>query len=236
MNKFELMNTVLVSDLASGDKALLCELILRSDSEGKSWPSVERLCKVRGIKHEKNFKGAEVYLPGLVTKVKVGRKNHYFLNTPAIEGLSEMTVTIKHTPALEGVSPTDDINAPAQEGAYTPAAADNTPARADNTPAVEGANSTSNNTENNTRDNTSASGEAQPAPLRGLASFKSSLNNNTSLDEQTTHPPLESSTGFRSDNTPSGAGVLDWWDDDDPNAYEKAKAEGRTYEAAELDW
>lgn len=109
----------------------MIELITRADDEWKCWPSVERLCKVRGIKHEKNFKGADYYLPGLVTKIKKGRKNVYYINTPALEGLSEATVSIKHTapktdtPALEGV---------------------NTPAVADNTPAVEGANTTSNTT------------------------------------------------------------------------------------------
>jgi hypothetical protein len=128
MNKFDAINKVMVSDLNPEDKCLLVELITRADDQWRCWPSVERLCKARGIKHEKNFKGADHYLPGLVTKVKRGRKNVYTINTPALEGLSEATVTIKHTntPALEGV---------------------NTPAVADNTPAVEGANTTSNTTE-----------------------------------------------------------------------------------------
>lgn len=125
MNKFDLMNVALVSALGAEDKALLIELILRSDENWESFPSVERLCKVRGIKHEKNFKGADYYLPNLVRVVKMGRKNHYFLNVDAILALDSQEVIIKHTPALEGV---------------------NTPAVADNTPAVEGANSSINNT------------------------------------------------------------------------------------------
>jgi len=65
MNKFVLMNRVLTSILKPEDKVLLVELILRSDDTGECYPSVERLCQVRGIRHEKNFRGAEVYLTGL---------------------------------------------------------------------------------------------------------------------------------------------------------------------------
>ena len=131
MNKYELINAVLISDLRAEDKTLLIELIMRADENGYCWPSVERLCMVRGIKYEKNFKGADKYLPGLVSVGKAGRKNTYTLNVPAIKALGTTKVTLKHTPAVEGV--------------YTPAVADNTPAVADNTPAVEGANSTKNN-------------------------------------------------------------------------------------------
>lgn len=128
MNKFDAINKVLTSDLKPEDKCLLVELIVRADGDWVSWPSVERLCKVRGIKHEKNFKGADFYLPGLVTKSKRGRKNVYTVDIKAVEALSDGAVIIKHTPSL---------HTPAVEGAYTPAVADNTP-------AVEGANTTSN--------------------------------------------------------------------------------------------
>lgn len=146
MNKFELMNKVTISRLAPGDKVLLIELILRWNTEtGQLNPSVERLCKARGIKHEKNFKGVETYLEGLVTKEKRGRKNYYQLNIEAIGCLEPLEVTIKHTPALEGVSSKEvpaNTDTPADEGVYYPAAEGvNTPAGADNTPAVEGANS-----------------------------------------------------------------------------------------------
>jgi hypothetical protein len=142
MNKFDLMNKVLMSELSAPDKCLLNELILRADDNGECWPSVQRLCKARGIQHEKNFKGADHYLPGLVTKRKQGRKNVYVLDTPALEGLLEAEVAIKHTantPAPEGVSvdnntPAVEANTPATEGVYTPATADNTPSQ-------EGANS-----------------------------------------------------------------------------------------------
>lgn len=131
MNKFDLINKVLMSDLKPEDKCLLIELIVRSDDNWESRPSVERLCKVRGIKHEKNFKGADHYLPGLVTKIKKGRRNWYVINTPAVAGLSDASVVIKHTPSL--------ADTPSVEGV-------NTPAVADNTPAVEGANTTKNTT------------------------------------------------------------------------------------------
>lgn len=168
MNKFELMNKVTISTLAPGDKVLLIELLLRwNTATGQLNPSVERLCKARGIKHEKNFKGVETYLNGLVTKEKRGRKNYYQLNIEAIACLEELQVTIKHTPALEGVSRTeggDDINTPAVEGVYTPALEGaNTPAAADNTPAVEGANSSIDNTVDSSIDTSRTAGADAPS-------------------------------------------------------------------------
>lgn len=139
MNKFDLINKVLVSDLDVKEKPLLVELIMRADDEWKCWPSIERLCKARGIKHERNFKGVDVYLPGLVTKVKRGRSYTYHINTSAVAELSDAAVTIKHTPAL-GTSETDTS---AREEV-------NTSAVAADTSAVEGANSTYNNTVDST--------------------------------------------------------------------------------------
>ena len=112
MNKFDLLNVVTVSDLGASDKALLTELILRADENGYSWPSVERLCMARGIKYEKNFKGADYYLPGLVTKAKRGRRMTYTINDEAIMALGKSEVLLKHTPAQAGVS----SDTPAQEG------------------------------------------------------------------------------------------------------------------------
>jgi hypothetical protein len=149
MNKFELINRVLMSTLAAGNKALLIELIMRADDQGYSWPSVQRLCMARGIKHEKNFKGADWYLAGLVTKTKKGRKMTYTLNIKGIEALEPAQVEVKHTPPLNQVS-----KHPAPEGEYDPALAENTPASADNAPELEGANSTKNITKNTTEDNT----------------------------------------------------------------------------------
>lgn len=126
MNKFELMNKVMTSDLKKEQKLLLIEVILRMDEGKEAFPGVKRLCQVLGIKHSKNFKGVESYLPpGFITVTKKGRKNFYTLNTPAVEGLSEASVIVKETP---------NPNTPAVEGS-------NTPAVAENTPAVEGANS-----------------------------------------------------------------------------------------------
>ena len=165
MNKFELLSKVAVSQLAAEDKMLLTELIIRADDKGECFPSVQRLCQVRGIRHEKNFKGVDTYLPGLVTTERRGRKNYYILNTPAIEGLLPLEVDIKHTPAVEGVLA--EVDTPASEGVLeldTPALEDNTPAVegvntpavADNTPAQEGANSTLDNTYESTKDSTGA--------------------------------------------------------------------------------
>lgn len=142
MKKLELMNKVLTSTLNADDKALLSELLLRADDQLECFPSVERLCQVRGMKHEKNFKGVEHYLPGLVTKQKRGRRNFYTLNGKAIAALPQFKVSIKHTPALGGVN--------------TPAVADDTPAVAENSPAVEGANSTKNNTKDSSIESTRA--------------------------------------------------------------------------------
>lgn len=102
MNKFDLINKVLVSTLRPEDKTLLVELIMRADDKGECFPSVERLCQSRSMKHEKNFKGADAYLPGLVSKVKVGRKNRYYLNVDAILALDAFDVVIKHTPSTAG--------------------------------------------------------------------------------------------------------------------------------------
>lgn len=190
MNKFDLINKVLMSDLQPEDKCLLIELIVRSDENWKSRPSVERLCKVRGIKHEKNFKGADYYLPGLVTKVKKGRRNWYIINTPAVAGLSEGTVAIKHTPPI--------INTPALEGV-------NTPAVADNTPAVEGANTTS----NTTVDTTEAPVAADASPVSSNYKYKTVSNPSNSMVTETVYMiDLSGVTKTVQDrNTPAVEGV-----------------------------
>jgi len=130
-NKFDLLNRITISDLKAEDKVLAIELVLRlNTTTGQLNPSVERLAKARGIKHAKNFKGADAYLPGLVTKQKVGRKNHYTLNVQEIMNLAEGEVNLSHyTPAP---------NTPATEGVST-----NTPAPADNTPSTAGVNNPS---------------------------------------------------------------------------------------------
>jgi len=163
VNKFDYINKVMVSDLRPEDKCLLVELIVRADEDWTCFPSVERLCKVRGMKHYKNFKGADYYLPGLVTKSKRGRKNIYTINTPALEGLLEAEVTSRYgnTPAVEG------LIGPAVEGVSEP----NSPAVADNSPAVEGPNTTTNTTEEDTTENTTESPVAD-APVDSIPNFK----------------------------------------------------------------
>ncbi|MEU4042576.1 hypothetical protein ACK389_05520 [Streptomyces antibioticus] len=147
-NKFDLINVITISSLRPEDKVLLIELVMRWNKDtGQLNPSVERLAKARGIKHAKNFKGADAYLPGLVTKQKVGRKNHYVLNVPGIINLAEGKVNLSHytsapnTPAMEGVSTS------------TPAPADNTPSTAGvNNPSTAGVYTPSMEGSNNSRD------------------------------------------------------------------------------------
>lgn len=138
INKFRAINIVTISELNAPDKALLIELIMRSDDDGTSFPSVQRLAMARGIKHEKNFKGADYYLPGIVTKTKVGRRNRYTLNSEAIEALERAHVIIKHTPAPQGV--------------LAPAGAANAPSGTADSPHLGGANSSKNTSENSSID------------------------------------------------------------------------------------
>lgn len=166
-NKYELMSKVNVSNLSKEAKLLLNELIIRWNKEtGQCNPGVERLCKVIGMKNEKNFKGVEHYLPGLVTSKKVGRKNFYTLNLEAIAALDEASVSIKHTntPAVEGVY------TPSVEGVLSP----DTPAVADNTPAVEGANSKDNTKVIESKVESTTAPVVASAPTRTVASLSSS--------------------------------------------------------------
>ncbi|GAB3033933.1 hypothetical protein GCM10011376_29890 [Nocardioides flavus (ex Wang et al. 2016)] len=200
MNKFELINTTLMSNLAAENKTLLIELIMRSDDEGLSWPSVERLCKARGIKHEKNFKGADVYLEGLVTKVRKGRRNSYVLNVPAIQALDPLVVRIKHT------------DTHAAEGAKAPAVADDTP-------AVEGANSSKKNTEDSSEDSSQLATPTEDAsrpPSLPSSNYDSPslLSVGTITDRDT--PAVEGVSSWEE-------GGRDWWYAEENNEMEKAR-------------
>lgn len=226
MNKFEAINKVLVSHLGPEDKCLLVELVTRADDSWKCWPSVERLCKVRGIKHEKNFKGADHYLPGIVTKVKKGRKNVYYINTAAIDSLSEGDVTIKHT------------NTPAQEGAYTPAVEGvlnaDTPAVADNTPAVEGANTTSNTSKEDTTEDTTPDGAITSSSnlIREVA-VPFNLETLTFFDGATYAIGLDGVSKEDSSlaDTPATEGVSEY-EDYSPRDWREAKSRGLTADEA----
>lgn len=145
LNKFDLFHVVLNSALSAPDKTLLISLILHTGVDtGESWPSVERLCRARGIDNEKNFKGVARYLPDLVTVTRRGRRgNLYTLCVPAIQSLPQAPVVLKHTPRL------------------VPAVEAKVPALQDLVPAVEaealdsaGANSTRHITRNNTQNTT----------------------------------------------------------------------------------
>src|SRR5690349_7423830 len=131
-NKFELINVVLQSTLGAQDKCLLIELIARSDDDGYSWQSIQRLAQARGMKHEKNFKGADVYLPNLISKARKGRKMTYTLDVEAILALPQFETVIKYT---------SSSHAPADGGVDAPAGAEGTPAGGEEDPVVGGANS-----------------------------------------------------------------------------------------------
>ena len=166
MKKLELMNKVMVSDLRPEDKCLLVELLLRSDEDGYSFPSVERLCKVRGIKHAKNFKGADHYLPGLVTKVRKGRRNGYTIDMPAVEGLFEASVVTYRGSWRER----QGNDAPSAEGLQTPVTADLAPVEEEEDPGGEGVDTTQDNTSVSTRESTRtvATADAVPTEVGGL--------------------------------------------------------------------
>jgi len=185
-NKFHRINTVLLSDLGAADKCTLLELIVRGDEDGKSWPTVQRLCMSRGIKHEKNFKGADVYLPGLVAKSKRGRKNVYVVDLVAVDALPNAKVILKHT------------DNPASEGPKTPACADDTPARSDQTPWSAGANSSSNTSMNN-------SSETSTATAGAVAQFDGVIEAHQTSSNQVL--PHTFPKGFSTERRPASAGV-----------------------------
>jgi hypothetical protein len=198
-NKFDVLNKVVSSNLGAENKCLLFELVLRSDGNWYSFPSVQRLARARGMKHEKNFKGADFYLPGLVTTSRKGRKNGYTLNVEAIMALDDLDVTIKHTPAP---------GAPAETGSHTPAQADDAPDGADDVPADGGANSSENTSKNNSVDS-SLDGEpalraTSPSPVTSNLE-EPSVSINSPLDDwETWEAPLSSTTRRR---IPARAGV-----------------------------
>ncbi|MGA5053115.1 hypothetical protein ACPCAK_19215 [Streptomyces cellulosae] len=166
MNKFDLINTVLTSNLKADDKCLLIELIVRSDENWESYPGVKRLCKVRGIKHQKNFKGVQVYLPDYVSVTKRGRKNFYVLDVEAIAALEEPELIVKETPSTAGVN--------------SPATADNTPSVADNSPSAAGANTTNNTSLDSSPD--SSKNAAVPAAVEAREETEAKGEKGSSVD------------------------------------------------------
>lgn len=139
MNKFDIINKVLISDLNKDQKLLLVELVMRSNENGESFPSTARLCKVLKMKHQKNFKGVEHYIGDFVTVTKrQGRLNKYILNYPALEGLSEAEVVIKQTPYVPKSKANEDTTTLPEKGSDNETELDNHPANADDHPADEG--------------------------------------------------------------------------------------------------
>lgn len=217
ITKLGLINTVLRSQLASEDKTLLVELLMRSDGDWYSWPSVQRLCQARGMKFEKNFKGADKYLPGLVVVEKKGRKNTYRLNAEGIAALEPAEVIIKHTPATTG-------EAPAQEGENNPSVADDVPAVAEKNPSEGGAYSTrditKDSTSHSTRESTQVDADASTmtTSLTGdsLTSPSSSVTRDPSScwDYQTSDRTRGSAAALEEKGhlVPSGGSI---WDDEE---------------------
>lgn len=162
----------------------------------------------RGIRFEKNFKGAEVYLNGLVTKTKVGRRNHYLINTPAVEGLLQAVITLKHTPAVEGASKSQS----AVEGAYAPALEANTP-------VVEGANSSVCSSVVVHRQEPTASASAPAVPPLELSKEGKPGTDGLEDDSQNSETPTDSltSTVGEAAGRDDDPLVQDGWEDDDEN-------------------
>lgn len=185
-NKFDANNKVLLSVMKPEDKALLIELLMRCDADWFCYPSVQRLCQARGIKHEKNFKGAEAYLPGLVRSEKQGRKKVYYVDIEAIMRLADAEVVIKHTPRVAAVAPA--------QPADVPVTAEHAPGTAENVPCEEGAYSSLDTTEKSTRDTSRDStedGSVAKAPL------PSSLTSSSNKEEVPSSPLLSLHTeGF----------------------------------------
>jgi len=122
VTKGHMFNKILLSVLAPADKLTLLELVQRWNvTTGQLDPGVERLCKARNMKNAKNFKGADKYLPGLVTVHRAkGTRNSYSLNTEAIMALEEFEVnTEKYTsqnhPVEESPTGSTHDNHPAVE-------------------------------------------------------------------------------------------------------------------------
>ncbi len=146
-DKFTMINHVLISNLDAKAKVLAVELIMRRNPETKQLnPGVARLCKARGIKDTKNFKGLDTYLPGLVTVHRTpGKKNSYSLNDEAIMALPEAEVKLSgnnfsNPPSNEGYPASTEtvptpVDPPSVEGYYPPSVEGYYP------PSVEGSNS-----------------------------------------------------------------------------------------------
>ena len=169
MNKFDLLNKVYTSDLSSTQKNLLCYLITKSNDKWESWPTVARLAQVAGVKYEKNFVLSKYLGEEFVTVKRVGKRNHYYLNPPAVAGLKEGVVVFNETPSRN--------NPPAVEGVNPPAPAENTPAvEGLNPPAVEGTESTEETTRETTEETTPAGvADAPPLPSKDKQADASSI-------------------------------------------------------------
>lgn len=170
MDKYTLLQTILSSNLSPQNKTLLCTLVIYHNEEyGYAFPSVEWLCKVRGMSHERNFKGVANYLPGLVTVGKRGRRNTYTLDFQAIKALPQNVVTLKHTPPLQAKA---TGSAPAREE-ITPADAADAPSAPVDDPAAEGANSLrdtkEDRLENRTRDDSLSNGSVDTSVAHPLS-------------------------------------------------------------------
>ncbi|MFD8067913.1 hypothetical protein [Streptomyces parvulus] len=192
MNKFDLINTVLTSNLKADDKCLLIELIVRSDESWESYPGVKRLCKVRGIKHQKNFKGVQVYLPDYVSVTKRGRKNFYVLDVEAIAALEEPELIVKETPSTAGVN--------------SPATADNTPSVADNSPSAAGANTTNNTSLDSSPD--SSNNAAVPAAQEAREETEAKEDKGSSVDSSL--PVVTDASSLPSSENDAADTAEDW--------------------------
>jgi hypothetical protein len=194
-DKMRLMHKVWYSDLNATQKALLTYLISKADAKGVAWPTVATLCKVAGIKHEKNFK-VDKHLEGFVTvqkrRTKDGIQNEYLLSTPAIEGLPEAEVVLKNT-ERRGTTPSS-------AGVTTPSTAVTTPSDAGvTTPSTEGTERTVDRTRERTEERTTTPAapvanqeeEASPSPLSTTDAEEPLIEDQTDLEEYQNLEPYQ---------------------------------------------
>lgn len=180
MNKFDLINKALTADLKPILGKMLVEFIMRADENGFSHVGAERLCKVRGIKHTKNFPWKELHALSDVLTIKLGRdlnsdevsqieatgktvygdKNYFWIKPEAIMALGDFDVTKSIKPKasdrIRESAPTGSSKTPASAGSKHPASADPSTLQVQTkTPASAGCNSTKETLqEENTRETT----------------------------------------------------------------------------------
>lgn len=164
MNKFDLINKAQTANLKPVLGKMLVEFILRADDNGFSHVGVARLCRVRGIKHTKNFPWHELHGLSSLLLIKQGKdltaeevaqiesagkavyrdKNYFWIQPDAIMALDEFAVTVSAKPKKrDRDTGVDCEDSPASAGYDYPADAEQTTLQVQNDyPVSAGCNST----------------------------------------------------------------------------------------------